>query len=100
MCPDCGRAKMRFDTEREAQTFIKYNGNSCGRTLRVYYCPACCAYHLSSSPKKNVRISQTERLISTYNDSVSAQEYIDKISIRKVKSRYEINAALDRCMGM
>ena len=51
MCPDCGREKMLFETEKKAKLFIEYNWESITDDkdkLRVYYCPACCGYHISS----------------------------------------------------
>lgn len=73
MCPDCGRSKMLFETEKKAQNFIKFNGNEIdtrGGELRPYYCPACCGYHISSKPKRDVKVSQTDRLIASFHRSV------------------------------
>lgn len=50
MCPDCGRPKMQFESERKAQDFIKWNADDFpqgGDSLRVYYCKACCCWHIS-----------------------------------------------------
>ena len=50
MCPDCGRPKMQFESERKAQDFIKYNADDFengGESLRAYYCNACCCWHIS-----------------------------------------------------
>lgn len=50
MCPDCGKAKMQFESERKAQDFIKWNADDLplgGHSLRVYYCKACCCWHIS-----------------------------------------------------
>lgn len=50
MCPDCGRPKMQFESERKAQDFIKWNADDFengGESLRAYYCKACCCWHVS-----------------------------------------------------
>ena len=69
LCPDCGREKMLFETEKKAQLFIEYNWESLTddkNKLRVYYCPACCGYHISSH-KYNGDNRNTDRLINKYN---------------------------------
>ena len=69
MCPNCGRQKMQFETEGEAKRFIQYNGADISEhpeTLRVYYCDACCCYHISSKPFKKVYETMTNRLIDAY----------------------------------
>lgn len=71
-CPDCGRPKMLFETEKKAQNFIKYNGNDIlkeGQTIdqiRVYYCPSCCGYHITTKPFKEGYNYRTENLIKAY----------------------------------
>lgn len=69
LCPDCGREKMLFETEKKANLFIKYNWESLTDDkdkLRIYYCPACCGYHISSHKYKGDNCN-TERLINNYN---------------------------------
>ena len=68
-CPDCGRPKILFDSEKAANLFIKYNGEELTddvSNLRVYYCPACCGYHISSHKKKG-NYDATEKLIAAYH---------------------------------
>ena len=87
MCPDCGRAKMLFETEKEAQTFIKFNGQELiddVSKLRVYYCPACCGYHISSHGYKGG--NRTEKLIKAY--------YTDK-HFNNLELEGEVNALLE-----
>ena len=80
LCPDCGREKMLFENEKKANLFIKFNGQEIStdvNNLRVYYCPACCGYHISShkyfGDNKN-----TERLIKQYNfDKHRDEEFFD-----------------------
>ncbi len=75
-CPDCGRPKMLFDSERKASDFIKWNGEDIdthGGELRPYYCPACCGWHISSKPHVEQYDHRTEELIGAYNRSMSAK---------------------------
>ena len=69
LCPDCGREKILFETEKKANLFIEYNWESLTDDkdkLRIYYCPACCGYHISSHKYKRDN-RNTERLINNYN---------------------------------
>ena len=72
-CPDCNKPKMRFDTEKKAQNFIKYNGTDIlkeGQTveqIRVYYCPPCCAYHITTKPYREAYKYRTDMLIKAYD---------------------------------
>ena len=75
MCPDCGRAKMLFESESKASNFIKWNGGDIdthGGELRPYYCPACCGWHISSKPHVEQYDHRTEELIGAYNRSSAA----------------------------
>lgn len=50
LCPQCGRRKHLFETEKEAVLFLVYNGDliesqNGKRPLRVYWCDACAGYH-------------------------------------------------------
>ena len=69
LCPDCGREKILFETEKKANLFIEYNWESLTDDkdkLRIYYCPACCGYRISSHKYKGDN-RNTERLINNYN---------------------------------
>ena len=53
MCPDCWRLKMLFKTRKKAINFIKWNKDELeygSETLRAYYCPKCCGWHISHQP--------------------------------------------------
>ncbi len=65
-CPDCQRPKMLFETERKAQDFIQWNGDDMeygADTLRAYYCPACCGWHISHRGHRSWYDRQTEQMI-------------------------------------
>ena len=105
MCPDCGRPKMLFETEKKAETFIKFNASAINpkgdRTIRVYYCPACCGYHISSHEYHGDNLN-TDRLIARYKETLSGKRDItiesiklcDELITMKFDSRSELNAYL------
>lgn len=69
MCPDCGRAKMLFESEAKANNFIKFNGDdidSGENGLRSYYCKACGGYHITSKPFNEKYNHSTDKLIKAY----------------------------------
>lgn len=76
MCPDCFRPKMQFKTEKKALNFIKWNGDDLeygGDRLRAYYCPACCAWHISCHAHTEDYDRRTERLIASYHWDLNAR---------------------------
>lgn len=69
MCPECFRQKMLFETQKQADNFIKWNGEDIdthGGELRSYYCPSCGGYHITSKPFKESYLHNTENLIKRY----------------------------------
>lgn len=76
---------MVFPTEKKARNFIKYNGsdilkeNQSIDDLRVYYCPSCCGYHISSKPYKRKYKHRTDNLIKAYHK--------DKEEMQKMKNK-------------
>lgn len=84
MCPDCMRQKMLFETERKAQDFIRWNGDSMeygGDTLRAYYCPSCCGWHISHHGHRDSYDRQTDQLIDAYRRRTKrgGAKHIDKL---------------------
>lgn len=73
-CPDCNRPKMLFETERKANDFIKWNGGDIetgGESLRAYYCPSCCGWHISHKKHNEEYDKRTEKLIGAYRSSIN-----------------------------
>lgn len=72
MCPDCGRSKMLFETERKANDFIKWNGDDIVHTgtLRSYYCPSCCGWHITHMKPSKEYENKTQNLIDSYQRSL------------------------------
>ena len=72
-CKDCGRSKMLFETEKKANTFIKFNSEeieqwSGYKPERAYFCTYCGGWHVTSQ-KENLNVkSRTERILDLYNE--------------------------------
>ena len=82
MCPDCGKQKMLFETEKKAENFIKWNGDKLDTThnvLRAYYCPACCGWHISHKHYRESYDSHTDNMIQAYRENQKKPTKIDKI---------------------
>lgn len=105
VCPECGRAKMLFETEAKANKFIEYNGSDidCEGELRAYYCPACCGYHITSKQHKWTYDNQTKNLIEAFKRDTSMtpmkefdliDELYNIICSFNVKSRKAVNKRL------
>ena len=84
MCPECFKHKMLFETQKQADNFIKWNGEDIdtnGGELRSYYCPACGGYHISSKPYKKVYEHNTENLIKRYEKDILLTEKSKKVEL-------------------
>ena len=46
-CPQAGKHKLCYETEKKAQKAIRFNKD---RTERYYWCQSCCSYHTTSKP--------------------------------------------------
>lgn len=82
MCPDCGKQKMLFETEKKAENFIKWNGDKLDTThnmLRAYYCPACCGWHISHKCYRESYDTYTDNMIQAYRESKKSLTKIDRI---------------------
>lgn len=77
MCPDCWRAKMLFESEEKAQRFIDWNGEDLpwgGESLRPYYCPACCGWHISHKRYSYNFEGKTDKLIKAFHTDLSNKQ--------------------------
>lgn len=87
ICPDCGKPKMFFETESKAKNFIKFNGedilkdNQTINDLRVYYCPSCCGYHISSKPYKQSYDYNTYNLIKAYQKQKANKSFLWQLKL-------------------
>lgn len=88
MCADIWRSKMLFPTKEKAEGFIKYNGYKIiedPSKLRVYFCPSCCGYHISSHKKTKTDDSRTDNMITAYRKLMTAHiKRRSKVDERKI----------------
>lgn len=85
-CYDCGRNKMLFETEKKANTFLKFNAGvieeeSGKRPIRSYFCQSCCGWHITSQEDKPKHISRTEKVINLYNKAKEEEMKSEKEEI-------------------
>ena len=98
-CRDIGRTKMLFDTEEQAQNFIKYNNDdilsdSGHAPTRAYYCVVCGGWHVTSLEKFEGD-SLSERLMKAYPSADQEMSTSDKIIAIMEKNLKVINDAID-----
>lgn len=89
-CKDCGRHKMIFETEKKAETFIKFNSEdieseSGYSPTRSYFCIYCGGYHVTSKTEVMNIKSKTERIVDTYiqNKEKRAIQIVNNAETRK-----------------
>ena len=82
MCPDCGKVKMLFESEKKAQAFIDWNAQDIqnGDRLRPYYCPACCGWHISHHKYKIYYEGKTDKMINEYYKVKKKKRYDKRTS--------------------
>lgn len=79
-CPECGRAKMLFDSKKRALNFIKYNkeeilAETGYAPKRCYYCLACGGWHLTShDEREDVTRSFTLKVLRDYKNEMNRVE--------------------------
>lgn len=74
-CPECGRKKILFETEKKALNFIKFNSEEIeeesGRApIRAYYCEFCGGWHVTSSPRYSESKTSANAFIKAYNRDI------------------------------
>jgi uncharacterized protein YukE len=72
-CKDCNRLKILFESDSKAYNFIKYNADEIesggGKRLkRVYYCPYCMGYHVTSTNRYMEGLDSTNKVVEAYQD--------------------------------
>ena len=96
-CADSMRPKMKFETEKEARDFIKWNHDNFEEKIpsRVYWCDACCGYHITAKPENGVGVAINMKLPYLTEDLEK-----DKPRVMKaVKSIYKVLNILKQPMG-
>ena len=98
-CIDCGRSKQLFETEKQADNFIKFNSEEIMETeekapVRSYFCPSCGGWHVTSSPVAFGGPTRSERMIEKMK--------VDREARREVHLEYDkkIKEAKERIKGI
>ena len=70
-CHDSKKLKMLFETEKKAQTFLKFNREEIEQQnghapVRAYYCPVCGGWHVTSRKYYEPKKDQCENVIERY----------------------------------
>lgn len=84
ICPDCGRMKTFFETEKAALKFIEYNSAEIIKEggyapKRAYYCDLCCGWHVTSR-KNYCRKSFNRRVV---DNIIEMQKAADEKKAKK-----------------
>lgn len=92
-CPGASRSKLHFDTWEAAKKHIDLNGPEILREsgkapIRVYWCPDCCCFHVTSKPGISERVTENKKLRTAaldlireslmVKDAVEGQKYLVK----------------------
>ncbi len=86
MCPDCFRQKMLFETQKQADNFIKWNGDDIdtnGGELRSYYCKCCGGWHITSKPHR-AAVAATENAAKAEKKQEENRESIVQETYKKI----------------
>lgn len=96
-CPDCMRQKMKFDSEKEARSFIRWNKDNFDEKIpsRIYWCDACCGYHITARPMGGVGVTINMKLPYL----TEALEKDKPRVMRAVKSIYHVIGILKQPSG-
>jgi hypothetical protein len=91
-CLDCSRSKMLFDTEKKAQTFIKFNGDEIKSQTgycptRTYYCVSCCGFHVTSKTDSSVIVSKTDIVLEKYREYKVVHDEKNRVNKEKQRLR-------------
>lgn len=109
-CPDSMRQKMKFDTEKAAEDFIKWNRSNFDEKIpsRIYWCEACCGYHITAKPDGGVGVTLNMKLpylteaLETDRTRVikTVKKIYNVLGILKQPSGYYGKAGLGRCKSI
>jgi hypothetical protein len=95
-CNDSGKPKIRFETEKEANTFLKFNADNIEaetgiKPIRSYHCISCNSWHVTSKKAPLFVKSKTEAILEIYEKHKAeiklqkAKLEIQKVDNNKIK---------------
>jgi len=99
-CLDSNKTKMRFETEKKALNFIKFNSKEIemenGKApTRCYFCIACNSYHVTSNKIDYKIKSKTEQILEQYNKEINKKTFKEIQQQQKiVQEQQQLNVLL------
>lgn len=104
-CRASGKSKTLFQTKEKADAFIRFNAEEIlektGKApVRSYYCPFCCAWHVTSKPSQKEGERLDERDNRMLNNLLNADQFKKEIKAIAVKFRSRMEAidkAIETC---
>ena len=94
LCPDCGRMKAVFDSEKAALKFIEYNSQEIVKEgghapQRAYYCDLCCGWHITSQKHYNHKTKNREALDKCIEFERTKKERAERMKLQQKKEKAE-----------
>lgn len=95
LCPDCGKMKAVFDSEKAALKFIEYNtldivNNGGYAPQRVYYCDLCCGWHITSHKYHKYKTKNRETLDRCIEFERNKKEREERIKLQQKMEQQEL----------
>ena len=99
-CPECGRQKILFETEKKALNFIKFNSEEIkeesGRApIRAYYCEFCGGWHVTSSTHYSESKTSANAFIKAYNQDIQTTSIKSEEVGLEEKIQKQINSIIE-----
>ena len=106
-CLECRRSKQLFETEAQANNFIKFNRDEIMESedkvpVRSYYCISCGGWHVTSQSvynrpskservmeKMKQRIQERQKVYSVYNQKINDAKKNIKVLVETLPTEYE-----------
>lgn len=72
-CPEAGKPKLLFATEKKAQTYIKFNAEEIEAKngfapCRAYFCQCCAGWHVTHNKGYTAGPASTNKVISKFRE--------------------------------
>jgi hypothetical protein len=100
-CKDCGKSKMLFETEKKAETFMKFNSGeieeeSGYKPERCYFCTYCGGWHVTSRKEYLAIKSRTEKVLDLYEQGKQKTALAQaELTLIQTEKREELKESLE-----
>ena len=94
LCPDCGKMKAVFDSEKAALKFIEYNTKDIIESggyapQRAYYCDLCCGWHVTSRRYHNHKTINRVALDRCIEFEKTKKERAERLKLQQKQEKEE-----------